>query len=777
MTTEVLRNMIYESSPTLADLRYVVLDEVHYLQDRYRGAVWEEILIHLPVDVQIISLSATISNAEEFGEWLQTLRGRTEVIIEEKRPVDIRHWYFASDELLPMFVHTTDGQAMPNPRGRELDRRRHRDSKPSNRGGRRVAEKRARFPLRTEVLERLNSEDMLPAIYFIFSRKGCDEAVRQCLRDGLRLTTPDERQRIIEYADLRVAELSPNELDVLGYDEWIGGLARGIAAHHAGMIPPFKEAVEVLFSRGLVKAVFATETLALGINMPARSVVIESLMKFTGEKHEQLTPGQYTQFSGRAGRRGLDELGHCVVLLQRFIPFEGITRLASTRTYPLVSSFQPSYNMAVNLVRNYDLDEAEHLVNSSFAQFQADRDVVRLEQSKERSEAYLASYRERMKCDRGDINEYRDLLARRQTLEDKGGKSGQTRGKRVLDAVNALRPGDVIYLPSGRRQGRFAILEVTQQASERRPRVLALSEERTMVRFAPTDFRDPPLARARLDLPKGFHMRDPKARRHLARKLADLELHQPRPPRSPADDDDMKALDRSIETHPVHGCPDLGRHLHYAERAVRLEKEVAGVDRRVRRRTGTLARRFELVLEILEHLDYVKNWTLTNKGDVLRAVYNESDLLVVEALERGLFDGLDAPELAAVCSTLVFEPRGPETGITYDLPTRASRTVWHELTRLWRQIKKEEELRGLDLTREPDPGFAARVHRWASGAPLEDVLGEDDPAGDFVRVMKQLTDLLRQLETVAPTEALRNTLGDAISGIQRGVVAYSSVDI
>ena len=776
MTTEVLRNMIYESSPTLADLRYVVLDEVHYLQDRYRGAVWEEILIHLPVDVQIISLSATISNAEEFGEWLQTLRGRTEVIIEEKRPVDIRHWYFASDELLPMFVHTADGQSIPNPRGRELDRRRKRDAAP-RRGGRRVVEKRARMPLRTEVLERLNAEDMLPGIYFIFSRKGCDEAVRQCLRDGLRLTNPEERRRITEYADMRVTELSPNELDVLGYDEWIAGLSRGIAAHHAGMIPAFKETIEVLFSRGLVKAVFATETLALGINMPARSVVIESLMKFTGEKHEQLTPGQYTQFSGRAGRRGLDELGHCVVLLQRFIPFEGISRLASTRTYPLISSFQPSYNMAVNLVRNYDLEEAEHLVNSSFAQFQTDREVVRLEQTKERSDAYLASYRERMRCDRGDIHEYRDLLSRRQALISRGGKGGQTRGKRVLDALNDLRPGDVFYIPSGKRQGRYAVLEVTQQASERRPRVLALSETRTMVRFAPTDFRDPPLARAHLDVPKGFHIRDPKARRHLARRLADIEMHHPRPPLDETDDDEIKALDRSIERHPVHGCPDLGRHLHYAERAVRLEKEIASVDRRVKRRTGTLARRFELVLEILEHLDYVKSWTLTNKGDVLRAVYNESDLLVVEALERGLFDDLDPPELAAVCSTLVYEPRGPETGVTYELPTGASRRVWSELMSVWRQVKKQEELRGLDLTREPDAGFAARVYRWASGAPLEDVLGDDDPAGDFVRVMKQLTDLLRQLEEVAPSNNLRDALRAAIGGIQRGVVAYSSVDI
>ena len=776
MTTEVLRNMIYESSPTLSDLRFVVLDEVHYLQDRYRGAVWEEILIHLPVDVQIVSLSATISNAEEFGEWLQTLRGRTEVIIEEKRPVDIRHWYFASDELLPMFVHTPDGQAIPNPRGRELERRRRRRDQGPIRG-RRTAEKRPRIPLRTEVVQRLHAEDMLPAIYFIFSRKGCDEAVRQCLRDGLRLTSPAERREIIEYADSRVVELSPSELDVLGYSEWIEGLSRGVAAHHAGMIPPFKEAVEELFARGLVKAVFATETLALGINMPARSVVIESLMKFTGEKHEQLTPGQYTQLSGRAGRRGLDELGHCVVLLQRFIPFDGITRLASTRTYPLVSSFNPSYNMAVNLVRNYTIEEAEHLVNSSFAQFQTDRDVVKLERTRERSDAYLASYHERMQCERGDITEYRRLLSERQALEGRFGKRGQNRGARVLEAIRALRPGDVIALSGGKKQGRYVVLEVAQSASERRPRVLALSDTRSMMRLAPNDFRDPPLERGRIELPKGFHLRDPKARRHLARKLADLELKALRPPRDENRDAELAALDRAIGSHPVHDCPELGRHLHFADRAARLEKEISTTDRRIRRRSGTLARRFELVLEVLERFRYVDRWVLTSKGETLRAVYNESDLLVVEALEIGLFDGLDHAELAAICSTLVYEPRGPETGVVYELPTPKCKEVWVELLRSWRGIKREEEKRGLDLTREPDPGFAGRVYGWASGAPLDEVLGEDDPAGDFVRVMKQLTDLLRQLEGVVSEDTLRTTVRDAIEGIQRGVVAYSSVDI
>ena len=777
MTTEVLRNMIYEDSRALQYLKYVVLDEVHYLQDRYRGAVWEEILIHLPVDVRIVSLSATVSNAEEFGEWLQTLRGRTEVIIEEKRPVEIRHWYFVSDELLPMFVKKPDGAALPNPRGLELERRRRHDrSGRPHRGGRRTHEKRARIPYRSDVVERLLSEGMLPGIYFIFSRKGCDDAVRQCLHDGVRLTNPDERRAITKFADERVADLSPAELDVLGYDAWVDGLARGIGAHHAGMIPPFKEATEELFALGLVKVVFATETLALGINMPARSVVIESLMKFTGEKHELITPGQYTQLSGRAGRRGIDELGHCVVLLQRFTPFEAITRLASTRTYPLQSSFQPSYNMAVNLVRNYDRGEAEHLVNSSFAQFQADRDVVKLEQTRERSAAYLASYRERMQCDLGDFDEYRELVTKLRKAEE-GGGGGAKRSARIKQAIESLRPGDVIDVPGGRRRGRYVVVDLGQRPREKRGRILALSSERALVRFGPADFYDPPVPIGGIRLPKGFHVRDTRARRAVVRQLVDLEI-EPRPPsRSAEDSERVVELRVAVAEHACHACPDVGRHLHYADRAARLEREIRGIDRRIGRRTATLARRFELVLDVLEHLGYVDDWTLTTKGEVLTGVYNESDLLVVEALEAGLFEGLDTAELCALCSALVYETRRPEDAEPVEMPTPESKRAWRELMKLWRRIRRDEDARGLELTREPDPGFAVKAWRWADGAALEEVLGEDDAPGDFVRSVKQLVDLLRQLEEASAESDAAARFGDSIEGLQRGVVAYSSLEI
>jgi ATP-dependent RNA helicase HelY len=768
MTTEVLRNMIYEDSPGLDLLQYVVLDEVHYLQDRYRGAVWEEVLIHLPVDVQTASLSATVSNAEEFAEWLQTLRGETEVIIEEKRPVEIRHWYFVADELLPMFVKQPDGAVMANPRCREFERRRRYSERP-RRGGRRVAGKRARIPRRYEVVDRLETENMLPCIYFIFSRRGCDDAVKQCLYENIRLTSSEERRRIVEYVEERVADLGPDELDVLGYTEWLAGLSHGIAAHHAGMIPPFKETVEELFKEGLVKVVFATETLSLGINMPARTVVIESLTKFTGEKHELMTAGQYTQLAGRAGRRGIDELGHAIVLFQRFTQFDTITRLASARTYPLNSSFQPSYNMAVNLVRTYDRHDAEHLVNSSFAQFQADRDVVALERTRERSEAYLASYHEKMACDRGDIHSYRALV---QQLKKAGaGASGSSSA--IVAAITSLRPGDVIDIPGGKKRGRYAVLEVGARSSERNPRVLAMSDQRTMVRFSPSDFRRPPVPVARLQLPDGFQVRDARARRNVARKLDRLDA----PAETDGRADDSRgpgALRRQLESHPCHSCPDLGRHLHFADRAARLEKEIRSLERRINRRTGTLARRFEQVLSILEHEGYVKSWTLTEKGEILTGIYNESDLLVVDALRAGLLDDLDAPELAAVCSTLVYETRGPETGeVVPQLPTAPSRHAWRRLGSRWREIHDEEESRGLELTREPDPGFADRAYEWAGGAPLERVISADDPPGDFVRNVKQLVDLLRQLESVGPAATIR----EAIAGLHRGVVAYSAVDL
>ncbi|HVM02051.1 MAG TPA: DEAD/DEAH box helicase, partial [Acidimicrobiales bacterium] len=449
MTTEVLRNMIYAGSPALDGLRYVVLDEVHYLQNPYRGAVWEEVIVHTPSEVDLVCLSATVSNAEEFADWVQTVRGATVPVIEERRPVELQHLYLVGDRaaerihVLPTFV---DGR--PNPEASALDSRALRAPDPRGRTRR----GRLFTPRRADVVELLSDHDMLPGIYFIFSRAACDDAVRQCTDFGLRLTSPEERRQIRAIAEAKVEPLSDADLEVLGYGAWVSGLEAGFAAHHAGLVPPFKEAVEACFSAALVKVVFATETLSLGINMPARTVVIEKLTKFTGERHEPLTPGEYTQFTGRAGRRGIDEVGYAAVLWSPFVPFDQVAGLASTRTYALSSSFRPTYNMAANLVRRYPADVAHHLLNLSFAQYRADADVVRLEAQLDRSLHALAEARERARCDRGDVEEYRALLRSPPPSQDPA----------VAEALGRVRPGDVLVVP-GRSGGRVAVLATSQR--------------------------------------------------------------------------------------------------------------------------------------------------------------------------------------------------------------------------------------------------------------------------------------------------------------------------
>ena len=424
MTTEVLRNMIYAESRALEGLAYVVLDEVHYLGDRWRGAVWEEIILHLPRSVRLVSLSATVSNAEEFGDWMHAVRGDTDVILSEHRPVPLYQHVLTSKALLPLYVGR-DGEASSgangrvNPEVRMLEHggrsqgsnrqgsrpsgdeyrgrgaqggrggRGHRGGGHRGRGGSHgygasnrersrggAPVRRAKRVSRGDIARALDETRLLPAIVFIFSRAGCDQAVRQCLYEGIALTTREEREEIRRVARAEIDGMSEEERRVLGVREWLAGLERGVAAHHAGMLPSFKAVVEQLFQRRLVKLVFATETLALGINMPARTVVLEKLVKFNGEAHVMITPGEYTQLTGRAGRRGIDMEGHAVVVWSEGVDVESLAHLAGARSFPVRSSFRPTANMAVNLLQRLDRQQARDMLELSFAQFQADRAVV-----------------------------------------------------------------------------------------------------------------------------------------------------------------------------------------------------------------------------------------------------------------------------------------------------------------------------------------------------------------------------------------------------------------
>jgi len=781
MTTEVLRNMLYERSDTLDGLISVVLDEVHYLQDPYRGAVWEEVLIHLPPSVSVVCLSATISNAEEFGEWIGTLRGPTRVVIEERRPVPLEHHYLVGRRLHPMHVEQ-DGRPVPNPYVVSLDREEVRYRTYRRRGSGtlqhqriprpREGHRRVYVPRREEVVEVLHEQGMLPAIYFVFSRAGCDRSVEWLMASGIRLTTPEEAGRIRAFAQMRAAWMAEEDLKTLGYHDFEDALAAGIAAHHAGMLPVFKETVEELFEAGLVRVVFATETLSLGINMPARSVVIEDLWKFQGERHELVTPGEYTQLTGRAGRRGIDDLGHAIVVYQRQVPFERVASLASTRTYELTSSFRPSYNMAVNLVRNYSREEAHHLLNSSFAQFLADRGVVALERQLERDKAYLAGYREQMRCHLGDFEGYWRLREKAARIREDARKGRErARADAVRDALNTLRPGDVIFVPRAKRRGLAVVL------SNRDGRPTVLAQDRKFFRLSARDFQDPPSALARVPLPRSGSARSARYRRDVAARLVALDVRAPRRSRAGVDAEaerEAARFERQAEEHPSHACPERATHERWAVRASELERQIRGTLRRIRTRTETLARQFERVIAVLEELGYVRDFSILPKGRTLARIYGEGDVLVAEALAEGLLEGLEPPEAAALVSTVVYESRErtPRAG---EMPTAETADRYARLQRIWRRVRRAEDAHQVELCRELDDGFAAVAHRWADGQPLEDVLREIDMApGDFVRNCKQLLDLLRQIEDVAGAEAAE-VARRTRAAVNRGVVAYTGI--
>ncbi|MGM0930772.1 MAG: DEAD/DEAH box helicase [Actinomycetota bacterium] len=816
MTTEVLRNMLYANSDTLLDLAYVVMDEVHYLADRFRGAVWEEVIIHLPDDVQLVSLSATVSNAEEFGAWLDTVRGDTRVVVSEHRPVPLWQHVMVGSDMFDLFAGdiafdesvpesgTDSSRAYEvNPELLKLASAEHRLNRSANWGrsggrrGRRAPEPprqaltRIRRASRPQVIAKLDSEGLLPAITFIFSRNGCDAAVKQCLESGLVLTTDAERAAIVRRVDEAVQDIAEEDLDVLGFWTWREGLSRGFSAHHAGMLPTFKEVVEKLFADGLVRAVFATETLALGVNMPARSVVLEKLDKFNGEAHVDITAGEYTQLTGRAGRRGIDVEGHAVVLWQPGTDPGAVAGLASRRTYPLNSSFRPTYNMSINLIAQFGRGPAREILESSFAQFQADRSVVGLAKQVRSREESLTGYEQAMSCHLGDFSEYARL---RRELNDAEKLASRTQSRHLRSAaatsLDRLRRGDIIDISAGRSLGYAVVLDRDESAREPRPTVL--TQEKHIRRISVDDFQGPVEVLSSIRIPKTFNARSPKERRDLASSLRNA-LHDKRPPRRGTEHRDfvvpggeraerqINGLRRQLKAHPCHGCSDREEHARWAERWWKLRKETDQLVSQIQGRTNTIAKTFDRVCEVLDSYGYLETGgdgvAISPAGERLRRIYGDRDLLVALCLEQDAFAGLTAAELAAFISCLVYQAKREEAGIRPKMPSPGMEASVNIAVREWSQLTDLEEQHRLPLSGEPELGLVWPMYKWASGRSLQTALkGTDLAAGDFVRWAKQVIDLLDQLVKVPNIDSQLAARGrQAIGQVRRGVVAYAAV--
>lgn len=811
MTTEVLRNMIYAQSSTLSGLGWVVMDEVHYLADRFRGPVWEEVILGLAPDVTLVCLSATVSNAEEFGEWLDEVRGDVRVVVSERRPVPLDQHIVARRGLIDLF---DGGGRDVNPElvrlAREEARYQRDDSRRprgrSGRGRRTVAYGTGRFggasarrgdrgrgadrdaprnsPSRVQVVRSLQRANLLPAIIFVFSRVGCDAAVSQLAGTDLVLTTPQEAVQVRRIADRHGESLTEEERRALHWETFVAHLEAGLASHHAGLLPVQKAVVEEAFGQGLLKVVVATETLALGINMPARTVVLEKLVKYNGQTHADITPGEYTQLTGRAGRRGIDTLGHGVVCWQPGMDPRAVAGLASTRTYPLNSAFVPTYNMAVNLVATLGRERAGELLERSFAQFQTDRRLGGAPARNREDEQAITDYLEAARCDLGDFEQYAGLREEVSRLEAEQARTRRGVGEEeIVDSLSALDPGDVVHVPTGRYEGWAVVVDPGTRGRRRdgrRPSPLVLTATRAVVKLGPDDL-DAPLHRmAGVRVPAHFHPGDAGSRRALGQALdrAVANLEAPAPSRRHQGEIDAELADRiarlraEIRSHPCHACPDRETHARFAERAMRLRRTRDEALEKARRRSASIATRFERICLVLEALGYLgpDGRTVTDQGRILSRVYSELDLVVCEAAREGVLDGLDVADLAAVLSTVVHESRPSDRGRPVRMPTRAAERAESDLRAVRARIGLLERDHRLDRPRDLDIGVAEVIHAWASGAGLDVVLSDGMSAGDFVRQVRQVADLAGQLSRAGVGEDLAQTCRRVVGALQRGVV-------
>jgi ATP-dependent RNA helicase HelY len=723
VTTEVLRAMVYDRAAALANLGAVVLDEFHYLQDLERGAAWEEVVIHTPAHVPLVCLSATIPDVEAVHAWLEKVHGPTELVVVAERPVKLNHLYavgnlhHATPLLLPMHL---DGRVN---RAAELLDGERRDTRGE---GLRVRDRdRPVPPERGDLIAHLRANDLAPIIWFVLSRNGCDEAVAQCVDEGVQLTDEAERVRIRALVSEALAPLSSDELRAIDAGRWQHALEAGVAAHHGGLAPVQREAVEAAFAEGLVKVAFATETLALGVNLPARTVVIDRVARASGEL---LTAGEFAQLAGRAGRRGIDETGHVVVPWSPYVPFHRVAALAGGHLAAIRSAFRVTPAMAANLVRLCTPDEARAAVESSLRQHRAldHTEVLRS-----------------------------DLASRRAELEDLGPAvetepepttEAADRRRALDDQLAAVEPGDVVVDAGSPERGPAVVLAVGRKRGS--TCVEAISGTGRRVQLTPSSLRGRPTVVGRLDLPEWEPTRRGHAQR-AADALAQLDL-----PDLPHDEQP----------------PANGRHRAAAEAGQRrrVVESIARLTVLLDEHTTGVRDELDSMVRLLERRGHVVNWSLTASGQAVRKLFHPSGLLLAECLAAGVMDELDPPSLASAVSWFTVRSRlgaPPSTGIaTPELATR-----WTRVREITRSVQADELACGLPPTQHPEPALGVPLHRWASGAPLDVALaGSGVLVGDVVREVRQVAELLEQVLTVPGRH--QGVAQEAVRSLRRGAV-------
>ena len=774
MTTEIFRNMLYGTSigqvgTSLMDVQAVVLDECHYMNDRQRGTVWEESVIYCPPEIQLVGLSATVANGGQLTDWISEVHGPTKLIYSDYRPVPL-NFHFAVEKGIFPLLNESDNAIHSKLKGRRKPPRRQRGQK-----------KQVSGPTLPDIVGKLQQKDMLPAIYFIFSRKGCDKSVQSVAH--LNLVTQAEaellKRRIDAFVSRNPDAIRANQLDPL---------YRGIAAHHAGILPAWKSLVEELFQSGLIKVVFATETLAAGINMPARTTVIASLSKRTDEGHRLLHASEFLQMSGRAGRRGMDAEGHVVTVES---PFEGAkeaSRLALSPPDPLVSQFTPSYGMVLNLLQIHTVEEAQELIERSFGQYLATLHLAPQRQGIESVETEIAILQDQLAyIDDTALAEYEKLrgwlreedrllnILEKQAEETLGGgdpvaasfaMSGTLlalKGKNVkvaapLKAVLVSKvpgPGQFPFLVCLGEDNRWYVVTVKD--------VAMLYGDQQRIRAA--DDLTPP---SDLVAAPGKSRKGDETTAAVIAKMPQLPDLEEQAPEVKAQRDKVEAVKARLSENPVGKLSNPKAVVKQQKRLRRLLEELSDRTQKYDNQTHRYWLEFVSLMQILENFECLEDDGPTELGQMCAAIRGDNELWLGLALASGEFDALEPQQFAAACAGILMENNRPDTWIRYE-PTAPVIEALEGLRNLRRRIFQEQRRQDIQIPVWLDYDLIAIVEQWGLEAEWQELCDNTSlDEGDIVRILRRTLDLLSQIPHVPYLSAeVRTTARQAAFLINR----------
>ena len=755
MTTEIFRNMLYgtpigQVGISLVDVEAVVLDECHYMNDRQRGTVWEESIIYCPREIQLVALSATVANSDQLTDWLNRVHGPTDLIYSDFRPVPLEFYYCNPKGLFPLL---NESKTKINPRLANRGKRKQQDR---GRTGRPEA------PGIAYTLSQLQQRDMLPAIYFIFSRRGCDQAVAEV--GDLWLVNNDESQILRRQID----DFLTRNPDA-GRSGQIAPLYRGIAAHHAGILPAWKGLVEELFQQGLIKVVFATETLAAGINMPARTTVISTLSKRTDSGHRLLNASEFLQMAGRAGRRGMDLQGH-VVTVQT--PFEGSKEaayLATSKPDPLVSQFTPSYGMVLNLLQIHTLEQARELIERSFGQYMA---TVHLRPEYEEI-ASLQTQLAELKAQIATVNEHelavyqklrQRLKVERQLLTTLQEQALESRQEEFVMMLSFAVSGTLLSLKGKDVDVSIPITAVlvgkTPSAASEAPYLVCLGQDNRWYVVTTADVIDLYAELPRVDVPEqivpppdlqlkpGKSLRGNHETFAIAQRIPQVQASLYMSPEVAAQLGRVTAVQEELEANPIHKSGNVSKIFKRRARYVELEAELEELQLQVAQHSQHHWEEFVNLISILEYFECLDNLVPTQLGQIAAAIRGENELWLGLVFASGQLDNLDPHHLAAAVAALVIEPPRPDSRVHFELSNEVVEAL-ATLRGIRRKIFQLQRRYNVALPIWLEFELIAIVEQWSLGKQWTELCENTTlDEGDVVRILRRTLDLLSQIPHV-----------------------------